>query len=355
VDEIRHRLQALWRRDIKRRFIAGGLDLAAALARAGIMPGARGRGAIFTLHHVRPWTPRAFQPSAHLEITPDFLDQALERLTAEGYEFIRLEDVPARLAGTSKRPFAAFTLDDGNRNNVEHALPVFERHGVPFTVFVAQGFAERTHTLWWETVAEVLGRAWEITFDFGTGPETLDTGSEAKKFDAFDRFSNYVGHLDERTAVSGIDRFARTFGVEPLEITAELTMDAAELAKLALHPLATLGAHTVSHRAVSRLTDDEARSEMTRSADWIEGLTGRRPVEIAYPYGYRRAVGQRDQDIAAALGFTVGVTTQPGTLSAASMARPTGLPRISLNGHYQQARFVSALAAGIPFALKRQP
>jgi peptidoglycan/xylan/chitin deacetylase (PgdA/CDA1 family) len=353
VEEIRQRLQALWRRDIKRRFIAGGLDLAAALARAGIMPGARGHGAIFTLHHVRPWTTRPFQPSAHLEITPDFLDEALERLTAEGYEFIRLADVPTRLADTSKRPFAAFTLDDGNRNNAEHALPVFERHGAPFTVFVAQGFAERTHTLWWETVAEILGREREITFDFGAGAETLDVGSGAKKFDAFDRFSAFVGHFDEQTAVASINRCARTLGVEPLEITAKLTMDEAELASLARHPLATLGAHTVSHRAVSRLTDEEARAEMAHSADWIEALAGRRPVEIAYPYGYRQAVGQRDQDIASALGFTVGVTTRPGTLSAASMARPTGLPRISLNGHYQQARFVSALAAGIPFSLKR--
>lgn len=347
------RLQALWRRDVKRRLVAGGLDMAAALARAGMMPNARGLGAIFTLHHVQPRKSRPLQPTGHLEVTPDFLGEAIERLFAEGYEFIPLDDVPARIAKPSRQPFAAFTLDDGYRNNAEHALPVFAHHGVPFTVFITRGFAERTHSLWWETLAELLGRARELSFDFGAGTETLDLTSEARKFDAFDRFSDYVGITDETIAVAKIDALARRHGVEPLEITADLTMDPQELRTLSSHPLASLGAHTLSHRAVARLSPEEARMEMQQSADYVEGLTGTRPLSIAFPYGSRQAVSDRDQAIARELGFTVGVTTQPGTLSEKSAARLTGLPRISLNGYYQQPRYVSALASGIPFAMGR--
>lgn len=347
------RLQALWRRDVKRRLVASGLDMAAALARAGMMPNARGRGAIFTLHHVRPKKTRPLEPSAHLEVTPDFLSDAIERLYAEGYEFIPLEEVPGRLAKPTRQPFAAFTLDDGYRNNAEYALPVFERHNTPFTVFVARGFAERTHSLWWETLAELLGRERELSFDFGAGPETLDLTSEARKFDAFDLFSDYVGSMDEATAVSRIDALARKHGIDPLKMTAELTMDASELKALTAHPLASLGAHTISHRAVARLSADEARDEMRQSADYVEAITGRRPQAIAYPYGTRHAVAERDYAIARDLGFTVAVTTQPGTLCEKYVGRTTGLPRISLNGYYQQPRYVSALASGIPFSLVR--
>jgi len=353
VGNTKGRLQALWRRDVKRRLVAGGLDMAAALARAGMMANARGRGAIFTLHHVRPKKTRPLQPSEHLEITPDFLGEAIERLSAEGYEFVPLADIPARLAKPSKRPFAAFTLDDGYRNNVEYALPVFERHGAPFTVFVARGFAERTHSLWWETLAELLGRAPEVTFDFGDGPEVMDLTSEARKFDAFDRFSHHIGVTDEASAVSRIDAMARKHGVDPLKITADLTMDARELRELSAHPLASLGAHTISHRAVARLSADDARREMQQSADYVEALTGKRPRSIAYPYGMPQAVSERDMMIAKELGFPVAVTTQPGTLGERHMNRLTSLPRISLNGYYQQPRYVSALASGIPFSIGR--
>ena len=353
VGHTKDRLKALWRRDVKRRLVAGGLDMAAALASAGMMPNARGRGAIFTLHHVRPKKHRLLQTSAHLEITPEFLSEAIERLYAEGYEFIRLEDIPARLAKPTKQPFAAFTLDDGYRNNAEYALPVFEQHGAPFTVFVARGFAERTHSMWWETLAELLGREPELTFDFGGGVEVMDLTSEARKFDAFDRFSAYVGSTDETMAVSRIDTLSRKHGIDPLKITADLTMDPAELKALAAHPLASLGAHTLSHRAVARLSPDDAREEMRQSADYVESLTGRRPLSIAYPYGTKQAVSERDHAIAKDLGFTIAVTTQPGTLCENSASRITGLPRISLNGFYQQPRYVSALASGIPFAMMR--
>jgi peptidoglycan/xylan/chitin deacetylase (PgdA/CDA1 family) len=261
--------------------------------------------------------------------------------------------VPARLAKPGGQPFAAFTLDDGYRNNAEHALPVFEKYGVPFTVFVARGFAERTHSMWWETMADLIGRVEELSFDFGTGPERIALVSEEQKFAAFDRFADHVFRGDEESAVSQIDALLRSHGIDPLQTTADLTMDPAQLRDLSRHKLATLGAHTISHRAVGRLSEAQALTEMAGSADYVEELTGIRPTTIAYPYGTRQAVGERDYRIARDLGFSVAVTTQPGTICEAWLTRLTGLPRISLNGHYQRARYVSALASGIPFKLAR--
>lgn len=347
------RLRALWQRDLKRRVTASGLEVAAAMARAGMMPTARGRGAIFTLHHVRPKQLQPLQPSAHLDVTPDFLALAIERLLAEGYEFVPVEQVGERLASPSKRPFAAFTLDDGYRNNAEYALPVFERYKVPFTVFVTKGFAERTHSLWWETLAALLGECCELDFDFGAGIETIDLTSEARKFDAFERFADFVWQTDEAIAVSRIDALARKHGIDPLAITENLTMPADDLRRLARHPLASLGAHTASHRAVSRLPAEEAEREIRQSADYVEALTGFRPRAVAYPYGTKQSVCERDYAIARQAGFDVAVTTQPGTLKDGAARSMTGLPRISLNGFYQEARYVSALASGIPFTLIR--
>ena len=343
------RMTGQWKRLAKRAAIGAGLEASWLLASAGRMRAARGRGVVFTLHHVRPHTPQAFEPNAHLEIAPGFLDGALRQLRREGYRFVPLDALPALLAEPEgARPFAAFTLDDGYRNNLEHALPVFERHQAPFTVFVAKGFAEGSHSIWWETLAILLRRATELRFDFGRGKERLALDSPQQQWNAFDRFAAYIHRSDEASAVVAIDLLARETGIEPTDITRDLVMGPGELQWLAVRPLAALGAHTISHRALARLPEAEARIEMQVSADYIEALTGIRPTTIAYPYGTPEAATGREARIAGNLGFTVAVTTQPGL---PAVGRTAYLPRISLNGFYQKRRYVSALASGIPLKL----
>ncbi|MGF6172511.1 polysaccharide deacetylase family protein [Ensifer sp. 4252] len=335
----------------RRAVITGGLELANSLSRAGLMADARGRGAIFTLHHVRPRVARAFDPNAHLEITPAFLDTAITRLKRDGYRFIALDDLPTVLADTDGAPFACFTLDDGYRNNLDHALPVFTRHGVPFTVFVTGGFVDRTHTLWWETLADLLSATGRFRFDFGNGMEVLDAEGPADKQAIFGRMAAYIHSRGEGVAVAALDATALEHGIDAFAITKTLTLDEAGLRLLAESPLASLGAHTISHRALARLSDEQAAQEIEASAARVEAIVGQRPRSFAYPYGDRPAVSPRDHRLVADLGFTVAVTTMPGTIAAATPLH--ALPRISLNGHFQRARYVSALASGIPFRLAR--
>lgn len=342
-------VKAMLRRLVKRAAITGGLETVRLVNAAGVMRRARGRGAIFTLHHVRPKKPRIFDPNAHLEITPEFLDTAITRLKRDGYRFIALDALPAHLASSDPQPVAAFTLDDGYRNNLEYAAPIFSRHGVPFTVFVAGGFIDRTEILWWEVLADLLERQTSLQFQFDKDVETLPVATWQQKQAAFDCVAAFIHAIDETVAVDRLKAMASLQGVDALKLTADLTLDEAGLRKLIENPLASLGAHTITHRALARLSDDAARTEMERSAMRVERITGRRPASFAYPYGYTGTVSPRDHRIARGLGFTTAVTTQPGTL--ANGVETAALPRISLNGHFQKAGYVSALASGTPFRL----
>jgi len=338
-----------WKRRLKRIAIGSGLEAAWLASAAGLMKEARGRGVIFTLHHVRPHVAQPFEPNQHLEITPEFLDSTLRRLRRMGYRFVPLDAVPSLLSDPQDdRLFAAFTLDDGYRNNLIHALPVFERHQAPFTIFIAQGFAEGSHSIWWETLALLLNRENSIEFNFGRGRERLALDTLVRKWDAFDRLAEFIHRQDESRALAEVDALARRHGIEPLDITRELVMGPQELRKLSASPLASLGAHTISHRALARLPHAEARIEMEISADYVESITGIRPRTIAFPYGTKEATKGREAELAAKLGFAVAVTTQPGFPAA---SQPTYMPRISLNGFYQRSRYVSALASGIPLKL----
>ena len=339
------------RAGLKRAVIGGGLEASALLSALGLFPGARGLGAIFTLHHVRPARSGAFQPNALLEVTPAFLDVAIGALRDAGYDFIPLGAVPGRLADATARPFACFTLDDGYRDNAVHAAPVFTRNGVPFTIFVTSGFVDASRSMWWETLEALLRRADRIAYDLGRGPETIPTVTPREKQSAFARIAAVINTTDELEAVATLDRIAAAAGVDPLQITADETMRADELRALLANPLATYGAHTVTHRGLARLPPAEAEAEIAGSMETIAELTGAVPATFAYPYGDARSVAPHVRDILRTLGLAIGVTTRPGTLRAGMASDLTAVPRISLNGFYQKARYVRALASGIPFRL----
>lgn len=326
----------------------GGLEATALFHSLGASVG--GRGIIFTLHQVGPAADQAFHPNALLSVTPQFLDQAIREVTRAGYEPVRLEDIPQRLAGGNDcRRFAAFTLDDGYRNNAEHAAPVFRRHGVPYTIFIAKGLTARTRTIWWET-AEALTRAADsFAFDFGNGRETVACATVGSKLAAYRRLAAFAGTFDEDEAVARIDEAARAHGLDPRALVAERIMAADELAALACDPLCSLGAHTVTHCNLARVSPERLRREIADSVEAVAGWSGTRPRSFAYPYGWKGAAGPREAQAAADAGISVAVTTQPGVIDADHLDRLTALPRVSLNGLYQKPRYVRALMSGLPF------
>lgn len=337
---------------LKHAIIRTGLE-AVALSHAGsLWPQAGGRGVIFTLHHVRSERAEAFAPNALLSITPEFLEQAILASRELGLVPVALEDLPRLLADPDdKRRFVAFTLDDGYRNNAEFAAPIFRKHKVPYTIFLAQGFVDRTRSLWWEVAEVLLRKASSLRIDTGTGSEELPLATLAQKFSAFERVSRLIQSIDEDDAVAQIERLTRAHGIEPLGITDELIMNADELRRLAADPLARFGGHTLTHINLRRADEARLRSELAGSINAIERYVGYRPGAFAYPYGYPSAVGDREIKAAAEAGFSIAVTTQPGVLAPSDLDRPTAFHRVSLNGLYQKKRFVKALLSGIPFKL----
>jgi peptidoglycan/xylan/chitin deacetylase (PgdA/CDA1 family) len=338
------------RKILKYGAIRAGLE-GIALSRAGrFWPSAGGRGVIFTLHHVRPRQTKAYDPNALLSVTPEFLEEAILAARECGLTPVALEDLPRLLADTGdRRRFVSFTLDDGYRNNAEFAAPVFRRHGVPYTIFITAGFVERRRTLWWETAGRLVGKLDRLAFDFGRGVEELRLETDVQKQAGFERFFEFVQTTDEDQAVAFIDETARSHGIDPLAMVAELTMDAGELRSLAGDPLARFGAHTSTHANLRRVGDERLQREIVKSAKAVEDYVGRYPRSFAYPYGFRSAVGDREIAAVAEAGFEIAVTTQPGVLGASSLARPTAFNRVSLNGLYQKKRYVKALISGLPF------
>ena len=87
--------------------------------------------------------------------------------------------------------------------------------------------------------------------------------------------------------------------VTPHALTRDLCLGWDELRVLARHPLATIGAHTMTHPRLARLARARPLAEMAESRARLRDELGVAAAHFCYPYGGRAAAGEREFALAA--------------------------------------------------------
>lgn len=341
---------------LRRLVIRTGLDGLCSV-RADRLFGAqtRGMGAILMFHHVREPSPAAFRPNSHLEITPAYLAAVVRRVRALGMDIVDLDEAARRLAApASSRRFVVLTFDDGYRNNWTEAYPILKAENAPFTVYIATGLVDGTAAPWWDVVGAIVAYSQRVRFLIGGRALERATETCSQKERAVDALIAALIAVPEDEQRRAVEQAARDHGVDIGAMLREAMMDWGEIARLGADPLATIGAHTVGHHALSRLPEPRARHEIEASSARIEAMTGIRPRHFAYPYGSADTAGEREFGLARAFGFVTAVTTRRGVLFPGHAGRLAELPRISVNGDYQRLRYLDLLLSGVPYAIERR-
>jgi peptidoglycan/xylan/chitin deacetylase (PgdA/CDA1 family) len=311
-----------------------------------------GVGAIFMLHHVRPARPEPFQPNRHLEVTPEFLRKTLTHLRSRGIDILTLDEMHQRLVERNfLRPFACLTLDDGYRDNRDFALPVLREFDAPCTLYATGDFASGCGRLWWIALEQAIARAYTIEVTIGGVASRLDTETPAAKQAAFDRLHDWLRGLSEHDMRREVAALCARHGVDEVAICRDLCLSWDELKSLAGDPLVTIGAHTISHCSLARQSEETASRELSLGRERLEQVLQRPVVHLAYPYGDRTAAGKREFALAAAAGYETAVTTRPSMIFPEAAGHLTALPRVSLNGNYQDARILPVLTSGAATAM----
>jgi len=305
----------------------------------------QGVGAILAFHRVRDAAPAAFAPNRGLEITPAFLEATLDTAAREGFALVTLDEARRRLAEGSAGRFAVLTFDDGHQDTLDVALPILEGRGAPFTVFCSPGFVERRARLWWLELEEAIRRLDRIE---AAGLD-LPARTLHEKAAAFDRLYWRLRAGPEERLLAETAELARRADVDTEALYAGLFLDWDGVRTLARHPLATIGAHGLTHRRLAHCRAKEARREMAHSRDELEARLGVEVRHFAYPVGDATSAGPREFALARELGFATAVTTRPGMLFPAHAKRLTALRRLSVNGAWQDAGTLETLLTGAPF------
>ncbi len=320
-----------------------------------LSPKTAGIGHIFCLHHVCPsgGLQPGFAPNSNLEVSPEFLDRLIRSMKQKNIALISLDEAFATLKAGQKssRRFAVFTLDDGYRDNLVHALPVFEKHQCPFTVYVAPRIAEGTCELWWRLLEAVIAKSQEIKLELNGQRFVLSTQDSASKFKAWSILAPKFQSTDEHEQRELIRALCSAYGVDWKAVCRNAAMTWDEIRQMAQNPLATIGAHTLNHYNLLKLSAADAETEIRQSKLQIEKQLGTAVKHFAYPYGNVDAAGPREFELCKAAGFETAVVTRLGALWPAHADHPHALPRIMISGRYQSPSSVDALVSGVPAML----
>ena len=226
-------------------------------------------------------------------------------------------------------------------------MPIFRKYNVPYTIYIAPGLVDGRATLWWENLESIIAKRDRIDLDLPGGRRELTLQTPKQKNDAFEYLLKYltteVTEIEQRRLMTEL---CWLYEVNAEQHRADSIMSWSELAGLAQDPLCTLGAHTIGHYAVARLSDKDAMYEMQESKRLVELEINRKVRHFAYPYGYREAAGTRDFGFASDCGFSTAVTTRHGVCYSEHKDHMTALPRISLNGNFQKHRYVKVMLSG---------
>lgn len=353
-----------------------------------------GKGAILMLHRVQPGPTPTFAPNARLCISPGYLRSLLLGFRAADIDVISLDEALARVNSPQRtRRFVCFTFDDGYRDNLEHALPIFQRFRAPFTVYATTSFVDRSLAPWWIALEQVVAREPEVRWNpvrkhslaprdacsnaararwlevvwrertgdgvamvpgQGDGSVRFATDTRGGKQRAFDALSAAFLRMTAAELSVQLERFLREHGFSMRELAEREMCSWSELVALQEAGV-EIGCHAVSHARLSGECPETVRYELSRARSLLEGKLGQPVRHLAYPYGKPEHVGLRDFVIARELGFASAVTTRAGCLFAAHSDHRHGLPRIEVTpGFHASAHYLQTILTGLPLAARNR-
>jgi peptidoglycan/xylan/chitin deacetylase (PgdA/CDA1 family) len=271
----------------------------------------------------------------------------LEWTRSRGLDAIPMDEVPARLEKPRGRKFVCFTFDDGYRDNLRLALPVFREFGVPFTVHVATRLTEGVASLWWYALERIVKGCDRFEFEWAGSRKAYDLDTPARREAAFVEMARLIRAQGRQTRDELVACLCGAAGIDPLEQARGLVMTWDEVRELAGDPLVTIGAHTAGHHTLNRLSENEARDELLGAKREIEAQLGREVKHLAYPFGGASAVGPREFRLAAECGFATAATTRCANLFSAHAQHRHALPRLTVSGNHDVRVLLPRLESGL--------
>lgn len=259
--------------------------------------------------------------------------------------------VQALQAGSVPPRSVVLTFDDGYADNLHDAKPLLEHYGVPATVFVTTGSLGLDREFWWDELDKLLLQPFPLPDSISLGLNgktyewTLDNSARYDRQDALryrrwraweeaptsrHRLYSALWELLQRASdvqrQAVLNELASQVGIDRRARSTHRSLTVEELRTLAQGDWIDVGAHTVSHVALSTLTEREQQEEISRSKHVLEQILKRPVTTFAYPYGKSTDYTRETAAIVEQAGFAAACANVPGLVRPGSGSYE--LPRV---------------------------
>ena len=288
----------------------------------------RASASIVTYHGVLPPGYRIVDPFLDDTLVTAEAFRSQLRLLKRHYEVVSPEQFRQWLAGSQPLPERAvlLTCDDGLLNNLTLMLPILQEEKLQCLFFVTCASATGCSRMLWYVelylmMMECGDRQESFVWREIRVPKTA--ADPTKRRLQYSKLMNSLSGLSLEERTDFLREAAQRWGFaggwnrkylsDALRRQRFELLDAVGVKRLADEGM-TVGAHTVSHPALSQQAEALARSEVADSKRQLENCTGRAVWAMAYPFGNASSVGKREYGLVQDAGFECAFMNTPGML-----------------------------------------
>jgi peptidoglycan/xylan/chitin deacetylase (PgdA/CDA1 family) len=246
-----------------------------------------------------------------LAVSPENFRAQMEYLK-RNFRIVRFEEDWA----TVRKPAVAVTFDDGYVDNFREALPVLEDLGVPATFFISTGALEEGKRFWWDELEQMVLTDAEVPSCFELEVDryggSWKTAAAEERETMFRDLLGLMMKVDSEQRGEWFSQLRNWSGAGNVQGATSRPMTRDELLQFAGSEWVTIGAHTVTHSALSVLSEKAQRFEIVSSKQVLEALLERRITSFSYPFGRRKDYDPTTIRLCREAGYQKAATAFPG-------------------------------------------
>lgn len=287
-------------------------------------------------------------------VTPRHFVEHLEVLREHTHLISLRQLSQVLLDGNLPNRSVVVTFDDGYADNLYNAKPALERYGIPATFFLTTGQIGQEREFWWDELERLLlqpdtlpktlslninGTAyrWELGkaarysekfFWRRRGWRAYEAAPPSPRHSAYCSLWELLNPLSEGERRKVLGELRTWAGAGPAARPTHRPLLREEAVALAQGELIEVGAHTVTHPALSALPAASQRDEVQRSKAYLEEVLSGQVTSFAYPYGKQYHYTAETVSIVREAGFSCACSNFVGV--AGQSTDPFQLPRVAV-------------------------